>query len=209
LSFHGRSYLSGDAGCDDLPQGDLADNGWIVAPQTITKITEEEYLRLERAAEGKSEFINGKIFPVSGGTIWHALIGMNFGAALVFQSRSRGFRVLSSDARVRTSASGSYVYPDVSVVRGTPLTHQSAADNLINPTVIVEVLSPSTANFDGGKKFQLYREIASLEDYVLVYTDAPLIEHFARQPDASWTFREYRGLESSVSLSLQSARPCN
>lgn len=137
---------------------------------------------------------------MSGGTIWHALIRANLAIALGIQVKGRNCQVLSSDARVRTSASGSYVYPDVSVVRGKPLTHQSAADNLINPVVIVEVLSPSTENFDRGKKFELYREIPSLEDYVLVHTGTPFIEHFARQADASWTFREHRGLLSSITL---------
>ncbi len=96
--------------------------------------------------------------------------------------------------------SGSHLYPDVSVVCGAPQRPKNSVDVLTNPNVVVEVLSPSTANYDRGEKFELYREIASLGDYVLVHAASPHIEHFARQPDDSWIFREYRGLESSIPL---------
>ena len=92
------------------------------------------------------------------------------------------------------------MYPDVSVICGAPQLREGANDILTNPKVLIEVLSPSTADYDRGKKFELYREIASLEEYILVHTGSALVEHFARQADASWIFREYRGLEAAISI---------
>jgi len=114
--------------------------------------------------------------------------------------RSFGCRVFSSDVRVRTPSTGSYVYPDISVVSGEPIPHASSDDILTNPTVVVKVLSPSTSSYDRGEKFELYREIPSLRDYVLVHTDAVHVEHFARQSDSSWIFREYKGDDSTIDL---------
>jgi Uma2 family endonuclease len=171
-----------------------------VATQSATKITEEEYLRLERAAQHKSEFVHGEIFAMAGGSLQHALIAVNFSSELRTKLSNRSCRVFSSDLKVRTPASGSHLYPDVSVVCGPPRRFENSVDVLTNPNVVIEVLSPSTANYDRGQKFELYREIASLGDYVLVHTASPRAEHFARQPDNSWIFREYRGLESSINL---------
>lgn len=114
--------------------------------------------------------------------------------------RGLGCRVFSSDVRVRTPRTGSYVYPDVSVVFGEPVAPAGSDDILTNPTVVVEVLSPSTASYDRGEKLELYREIPSLRDYVLVHTDAVHVEHFARQPDGSWVFHDYKGDDDTIAL---------
>lgn len=171
-----------------------------MATQPLTKITEEEYLRLERAAQQKSEFVHGEMFAMAGGSLQHALIAARFITELTTQFQGRDCRVFSSDLKIRTSVSGSHLYPDVSVVCGPPQPFGNSVDVLTNPSVVVEVLSPSTANYDRGGKFELYREISSLADYVLVHPALPHVEHFARQPDNSWIFREYRGLESSITL---------
>ena len=101
--------------------------------------------------------------------------------------------------RVRTPGSRSYVYPDVSVACGEPLVHGNSEDILVNPVVVIEVLSPSTSNYDRSEKFALYREIESLQDYVLVHTNAIHVEHYTRQPGL-WHFREYRGAESVIAI---------
>ena len=162
-------------------------------------ITEEEYLRLERAAETKSEFVDGEIFAMSGGTLPHGMLAMRWGGEILAKLKGRNCYVYSSDVKIRTRRSGSYVYPDVSVVCGKPQTHRNADDILTNPTVVIEVLSPSTKGYDRGKKFSLYREIPSLRDYILVHADAVLVEQYSRQPE-SWLFREYSGVESSVRI---------
>ena len=163
------------------------------------RITEEEYLRLERAAEYKSEFVDGEIFAMSGGLLPHNVLAGRWILELGLKLRGRDCLVLTSDQKVRTPSSGSYVYPDVSVVCGQPRMHQSAGDILTNPIVVIEVLSPSTESYDRGKKFELYREIASLQDYILVHTGAVHVEHFSRKP-GSWLLYAYHGAESSVSI---------
>jgi Uma2 family endonuclease len=171
-----------------------------MATHSIPQVTEEEYLRLERAAEYKSEFVDGQILAMPGGSLRHSRLTVNWSVELSLQLRGRNCAVFSPDLRVRTATTGSYVYPDVSVLCGAPLLHQRGTDILTNPKVVIEVLSPSTANYDRGKKFELYREIASLQDYILTHTGSPHVEHVARQADASWVFREYRGIESAVSI---------
>ncbi len=170
-----------------------------MASQTLPRITEEEYLRLDRSAEYKSEFVDGEMFAMSGGSARHSKVGMNWGAELTFKLRGRACSVFSSDARVRT-VRGNYVYPDISVVCGPALLHGDTDDLITNPILVVEVLSPSTSAFDRGRKFEIYREIASLQEYVLSHLTTPHVEVFTRQADQSWIFREYREIESSVTL---------
>ena len=171
-----------------------------MASQSITKITEEEYLRLERAADYKSEYIGGKIFAMPGGSVRHSRLIINWSTELQIKLRGSQCLPYPSDARVRTPSTGSYVYADVSVVCGEPVPYAGSTDILTNPKEIVEVLSPSTDDDDRGKKFELYREIPTLSEYVLVHTNAVHVEHFARQADASWIFREYKGEEGTISL---------
>lgn len=170
-----------------------------VATQSIPRVTEEEYLALERAAGGKHEFVGGEIFARAGGSLLHSVLAANWTLELGSQLRGTQCRVFTSDARIRTAATGSYVYPELAVACGVPGFYNDG-DILTNPKVVVEILSPSTADYDRGRKFALYREIPSLEEYVLVHMDSPHVEHFARQGDASWTFREYRGMESALAV---------
>ena len=165
----------------------------------VPRITEEEYLRLERAATEKSEFAGGESFAMAGGSPLHSLLAANWSGVLRQQLRGRNCMVFNSDLRVRTQRTGSYVYPDATVVCGQPRVIQNASDILTSPNVVIEVFSPSTADYDRGKKFELYREIDSLQDYILVHTGSIYVEHFARQP-GSWIFREYRGVESAVHI---------
>jgi Uma2 family endonuclease len=171
-----------------------------MATQSIPRVSEDEYLRLDRAAEYKSEFLDGEIFAMSGGSLRHSLLAGKWTALMINTLTGRNCHVFTSDARVRTSKTGSYLYPDVSVVCGGSKTHENSNDILINPQVVIDVLSPSTAGYDRGKKFERYREIESLRDYVLVHANSPHVEHFARQQDASWIFREYRGPEAVVPI---------
>jgi Uma2 family endonuclease len=176
----------------------LMDNG-VMASLPIPRITEEEYLRLDRAAETKSEFVDGEIFAMSGGSFPHSILAVKWMGELLSKLRGRNCVVFNSDERVRTPGSGSYVYPDVSVVCGKPQSHRASDDILTNPVVVIEVLSPSTEDYDRGKKFALYREIASLQDYLLVHSDEVHVESFTRQPEG-WLLREYRGAEAAVPI---------
>ncbi len=172
-----------------------------MATQPIPSLTEQEYLTLNRAADIKSEFADGIMYAMAGGTLMHAQLASRLIAELWRQIGSRPCIVFTSDAQVHTSKSPSYFYPAVSVVCGEPQTHEGSDDILTNPCVIAEVLSPSTADYDHGKKFAHYREIPTLQDYLLIHPDQILIEHYARQSDGNWLLSERRGMEALVNVS--------
>ncbi len=170
-----------------------------MASNPVVKLTEDEYLAIERAAEFKSEFIDGEIFAMSGGTGPHADLLRNLLFTLTLASKNRGCRPFPSDLRVRISAS-QYTYPDVSVVCGKPQYADDKRDTLVNPVVILEVLSPSTEKYDRGLKFQHYRTIGSLTDYILVDQDQIRIEQYTRQADGTWMLRDYQKAEDELKI---------
>src|SRR5204863_9107533 len=139
-----------------------------------------QYLALEREAEYKSEYINGQIYAMSGASKEHVTIAVNLTGELYTQLKGKPCSVYTSDMRVKVSPTGMYTYPDVSVVCGEHHFDDAQLDTLTNPTVIIEVLSPSTERFDRGDKFTHYRTLQSLSDYVLVAQDKMLVEHFVR-----------------------------
>lgn len=163
-------------------------------------ITPEEYLAAERAAETKSEYFNGEVTAMVGASFRHTLIAGNVAEALRPQLRGKGCRVLQSDMRVKVSDTGLYTYPDVSVVCGKPVVEDAHGDTLLNPNMVIEILSPSTEAYDRGGKFAHYRRVATLSDYVLVAQDKPMVEHFARQADGGWLLTEANGLDSALRI---------
>ena len=170
-----------------------------MASLPIPRLTEEEYMRLERAAETRSEFVDGEMFAMSGGTKAHSILAGMWITQLNIKLQGRGCSVFTSDMKVRTRRTGSYLYPDVSVVCGEAQTHKDMDDVVTNPIVVIEVLSPSTEGYDRGKKFSLYREVESLQDYILAHTGAIHVEHFTRQ-SGNWLYREYTGEESTMQI---------
>ena len=159
-----------------------------------------EYLTFERASEIKHEFIDGGVYAMSGASRNHNLVVSSTIVALYVQLRGKGCQVYPSDMKVRTPATGSYTYPDVIVVCGEAQFDDDQSDVLVNPTVVIEVLSPKTEAYDRGVKFQRYREIASLQEYILIAQDRPYIERFVRQADGVWQLNEARGLEGALEL---------
>jgi Uma2 family endonuclease len=164
-------------------------------------ITEADYLAFERDSEIKHEFVDGEIYAMSGASAAHSLITISAAAALYNQLRGRSCKVYSADMKVRTPATRSYAYPDITVVCSEARFDDDHQDILLNPTLIVEVLSPTTERYDRGKKFQLYRELESLQEYVLVAQDSPRIERFVRQENNVWQFSDAQGLQASLELS--------
>jgi Uma2 family endonuclease len=162
--------------------------------------TPEEYLALERKAKDKSEYFNGEIFAMTGASRRHNLIAGNVLAALHQQLRERPCEVYSSDMRVRVSETGLYTYPDVVVVCGEPLFADEQKDTLINPTLLVEVLSKSTASYDRGEKFEHYRKLASLAEYLVIAQHKYHVEHYVRQPDNQWLLAETDDLQQTIHL---------
>ena len=163
-------------------------------------ITPEEYLARERQAEQKSEYFNGEIFAMSGASPRHVLIVTNVVAELRGQLKQRPCTVYSTDLRVKVSATGLYTYPDVVVVCDTPQFDAEHKDTLLNPTLIVEVLSDSTEGYDRGGKFEQYRTLPSFVEYVLIAQDKHHVEHFVRQADNRWILSETNRLENTITL---------
>jgi Uma2 family endonuclease len=171
-----------------------------MATAAITKrYTPEEYLALERKAKYKSEYSNGFITAMSGASREHNLIAGNIHAVVWIQLADRPCEVYQGDMRVRTSPTGLYTYPDVVAFCGEPQFLDEEVDTLLNPTLIVEVLSPSTREYDRGDKFEQYQTIESLREYVLVSQDEVLVEHFVRQGQ-EWVRSEIRDMTETLVL---------
>ncbi len=162
-------------------------------------LTPEEYLVIEDAAEFKSEFYDGEMFAMSGGGYDHSIIATNLTAQLHARLRGGPCRPLNNDLRVQVPATEFYTYPDVSVLCGAPRFAAQSRTTIANPTLIVEVLSPSTERYDRTAKFWHYQKLATLQDYVLVTQDAPQVERFSRQGE-QWVYAAYKGLESGLPL---------
>jgi Uma2 family endonuclease len=160
--------------------------------------TAEEYLAFERTSEEKHEYLAGEVYLMTGASRNHNLITANLITTLSVQLRGRQCEVYASDMRV--SAADSYTYPDVTVVCGQPKFEDDEVDTLLNPIVIIEVLSPSTENYDRGKKFQHYRALSSLQEYLLVSQDTPRIEYYTRHTGDQWLFSDVTGLDSQLEL---------
>lgn len=152
--------------------------------------TPEQYLTLERTAPYKSEYINGEIFAMAGAGRTHNLISFNIATALGNQLKGRACEAYVSDMRVKVDNTGLYTYPDVVVACGEIQFEDQHLDTLLNPAVIVKVLSPSTESYDRGEKFAHYRRLASLQEYVLVTQEPMRVEHYLRH-GAQWMLTEY------------------
>jgi len=161
--------------------------------------TPEEYLALERRSETKSELVNGRIYAMTGASREHNLITANLVRELSTQLRGRPCESYASDMRVKVDETGMYTYPGVVALCGEPAFEDAAVDTLLNPAVIVEVLSPSTESYDRGEKFAHYRRLASLREYVLVAQNRVRVEHYARRGE-QWVLTEFSDLAGAFEL---------
>ena len=164
-----------------------------------TYLTPEEYIAAERKATLKSEYLSGEIFAMPRVNNAHNLITMNVGTGLYNQLSERGYRVLMSNMRVGIGAGVSYFYPDVAVTCDKPRFEDDAFDTLTNPQVIVEVLSTSTESYDRGEKFARYRQLESLQEYILISQDQVQVEHYLRQ-GKQWILSEFSALDNVLPL---------
>jgi len=171
------------------------------------RLSEEQYLEIERKAEFRHQFYDGIMYAMSGGSPSHAFLiaalSREFGNAF----KKRPCQVATSDLRVRVSRGGLYTYPDVIVICGDLKFADDQKDTLTNPTLLIEVLSPSTEAYDRGFKTEQYRKIESLREYALVSQTRPHIEVFTKAADGRWTLSEFTGLDTtckfeSVDLSI-------
>lgn len=174
----------------------------VAAPneQSPLQMTEAEYLAFEAGSETKHEFVNGNVFAMTGASFTHAVICQNCATTLATQLTDKPCTVVTNDVRVRVASKVSYRYPDVMVICGEAEFYENHKDTLINPIVILEVLSPSTALVDRNEKLDEHMQIASLQEYVLVSQDNAKVERYLRQASGDWLYSKVIGLDGALDL---------
>ena len=166
-----------------------------------TFITPEDYLEIERQAEYKSEYYNGEMFAFAGAGFNHNLILSNFAKILGNQIENKSCFLFLNDMRLLIEAYALYTYPDIMVVCGKPKFTDEKKDNVLNPIMILEILSKSTESYDRGKKFEFYRSIPTLKEYILVSSDRPLVENFSKNEKNLWVLTDEKNLNASTQFS--------
>ena len=169
-------------------------------PLSRRRFTPEEYLLIERSADTRSEFLDGEIYDMAGTSVAHIDINDNLIAAVHIQLKGTHCQGMSQNMKVPAIAGRMYAYPDYLIVCGERRFHDAQRDILINPTVIFEILSPSTDNYDRTTKFDLYKRIESFREYVLIAQDRPRVEHWVRLEDGAWRQTVLTGMESTLRL---------
>jgi Uma2 family endonuclease len=167
---------------------------------TSATITAAEYLAAERKSPERHEFLKGEIIPMTGASRPHNLIANKISRLLGNGLDELDYEVYQSDMRVHNPVSESYSYPDVVVVKGAPQLINDEFDTLLNPVLIIEVLSPGTESYDRGDKALAYRQIPSLREYVLVAQDKAVVEHWVRLEENKWQVEEIKGLDATLRL---------
>jgi Uma2 family endonuclease len=170
-----------------------------------------EYLDMERMSEIRHEYLDGQVYLMAGESPKHSNICFNLYTAIGGRLRGKSCRGFSPNMKIATNEKGLFAYPDLAIVCGEPKFHDKKGDILLNPTIIFEVLSPSTQHYDRGEKFLRYTNyIKTLTDYILISQDKPLVEHFSKQSDNSWKSVVIQGLEAILSItSIEIEIPLN
>lgn len=171
-----------------------------MSSQPKTQYTPEEYLAIDRQSEHKNEYFDGEIFAMTGASRKRNLISVNVATILNNQLAERDCEVYASDMRVKVNPTGLYTYPDVVVVCGEPQFEDKEIDTLLNPNVIIEVLSKSTEGYDRGSKFEHYRSIESLSEIVLIEQHKHHVEHYRRQGNSQWILTETNSQQDKIVL---------
>ena len=166
-----------------------------------TKLTIKDYLEFERNSDIKHEYLNGKIFAMSGAKRNHNKITTNLSGLVWQHLKSKNCENYANDMRVFVPGTGLYTYPDLTVVCGEPQFQDDVFDTLLNPVLLIEVLSDSTESYDRGRKFQHYRSIESLQEYVLVSQNEARIEKYVRHGDGFWLLSEAVGVDAEIEFS--------
>ncbi len=172
----------------------------VALPLMRRKFTVDEYIMIERGGETRSEFLDGEIYAMAGATLPHVTIGNNLTVAVGVRIKGTNCQGMSYDMKVSAGAGRLYAYPDYLIVCGEPQFRDDQTDILNNPSVIFEILSPSTEQYDRVTKFDIYKMVDSLREYVLIAQDTPRVEHFARLSDGSWSENVLVGLGVELSL---------
>jgi len=171
-----------------------------MSTQPIPYFTPQQYLEMERKADYRSEYYHGEIFPMSAASLDHSRIFHSLASSLYVQLRGRSCEIAGTSLRLQISPDGLYTYPDILVFCGPPQFADSHSDMITDATVIIEVLSPSTENYDRAFKFEQYRRLVSLTDYIVIAQDRIYLEHHTPQADRSWRLVEITDPDAVVSL---------
>ncbi len=163
-----------------------------------TKLTEEEYLSFEKASQSKHEYFQGEIFAMTGANTRHNFIFKNVYGRLAHRLSGKPCQPFGSDMRLNIPENTLYTYPDITIYCGELQSSELDEDTVINPSVVIEILSPSTKEYDRGTKFKLYRAIPTLKEYVLIDTDVVNVEFFTRIENGVWELKEYKFLEEHI-----------
>ncbi|MCW3089298.1 MAG: hypothetical protein JWP81_367 [Ferruginibacter sp.] len=172
-----------------------------MATPVLNYISEQDYLEAERKAFEKHEYYKGEIFAMSGASFAHNKIFSNLFGELAGKLKGKSCKPYGSDLRIHIPANTLYTYPDISIICGKEEPTDDHFDTATNPSVIIEILSKSTRDYDKGTKFTLYRDIATLKEYILVDSTAMVVEKFIRNADSSWQFTEYKSPDAVISIS--------
>ncbi|MEM6529808.1 MAG: Uma2 family endonuclease, partial [Chloroflexota bacterium] len=165
-----------------------------------SRMTPEEYLAFERSSDERHEYIGGRVYFMGGSNRYHNLIKVNIQAIIHGAVRHRNCIVLGSQMRINITKNNAYVYADVVALCGEPEPADPTSDNLLNPQVVVEILSPTVRYYGKGGKFDLYRGLDTLQEYLLVSQDVPHIAHHIRQSDNTWLTRDVVGMDAAIHL---------
>jgi Uma2 family endonuclease len=171
-----------------------------MSTQAIPFLTPEQYLEIERAAETRGEYLAGSMYAMSGSSLPHAMVVANAARSLGNQLQGKECVVLIADIRLYVRHHDLITYPDIFVICGPPQFHDKRRDTLTDATFIIEVLSPSTKNYDRGEKILFYRTLPSFREHLLIAHDEVRAEHHVRQPDGSWLMREYSSRSDEIEL---------
>ncbi|MDR3713028.1 MAG: Uma2 family endonuclease [Puia sp.] len=165
-----------------------------------TQLTIREYLEWERDATVKHEYYRGEVFAMAGGKLAHNIIATNLLGFLGHRLKGKSCRPFNSDQRIHIPGNTLFTYPDISIICGKIFTLDNDEWNILNPSVLIEVLSPSTKNYDRGEKFRLYRDIDTLKEYIMVDSESCSIETFSLNAGGRWELSETRGLRGVLTI---------
>jgi Uma2 family endonuclease len=164
------------------------------------KITEAQYLKMERAAESKHAFLDGEVIPFVNANLYYCSVARDAMMALYYQVKERGHELLAFDMRVKVPACRLYTYPSIAVVAGGAQFEDAETDTLLNPTLIADVYPRSRETYDRGKAFAQYQQLPSLAEYLLIAQPRCFVEHYLRQPDGKWLLSEYSDPNDVIKL---------
>lgn len=165
-----------------------------------SKLTEEEYLLFEKASLEKHEYFKGEVFAMAGASARHNIIFSNTFIGIGLQLKGKPCKPFGSDLRIHIPENTLYTYPDISIICGEIIPSKADADTTIQPTVLLEILSASTRNYDQGIKFRLYREIPTLKEFITIDSESIGIEAYRINVERNWELKDYRSIDETLTI---------